>query len=170
MQAKKYGDYWFSAQFSYHRHWRMFLRKNYRILSREMVSKVYWKIQEIRQTPSLITVCYKFSEKQLNLKWFFMTPYDGIANAKIRKNVNAILVILVWPHPHPVGKSTHLIINSNVGEVKVYQRKLWDICKFYTSCLWLLPFMINSVLTSVTEMLVMYIIAFLVGFCLEAVG
>lgn len=60
-----------------------------------MISKVYWKIQEIRQTPSLITVCYKFSEKQLNLKWFFMTPYDSIANAKIRKNVNAILVILV---------------------------------------------------------------------------
>lgn len=88
-----------------------------------MVSKVYWKIQEIGQTPSLIIGCYKFSEKQLNLKWFFITHYDGIANIKIRKNVNAILAILVRPHPHPVGKSMHLIINSDVGEVKVYQRK-----------------------------------------------
>lgn len=43
---------------------------------------------------------------------------------KIRKNVNGILVILVWPHPHPVGKSMHLTVNSGVGEVHVSQRKL----------------------------------------------
>lgn len=42
---------------------------------------------------------------------------------KIRKNVSADLVILVWPHPHPVGKSMHLTVNSDIGEVHVSQRK-----------------------------------------------